>query len=334
LSSAGLTPSTAHPSSTSRAIDVETPAELLKYVFGPVPSRRLGLSLGVDLVALKTCTYDCVYCQIGRTSNRTVERRVYNPVEEVLRDIRTALERGPTPDYVTLSGSGEPTLHSGFGEVIRGVKGFSDVPVALLTNGSLFFDAQVREAALQADLVLPSLDAGDEATFQRVNRPHSALTLAQVVEGLVDFRREFAGAIWLEVFLVAGMTDTPEAVAKMKRLADRIKPDKIQLNTAVRPTAERYVCGVGKDRLEELAGIFEPPGEVIASFPRHEVRSRFVADRQKVLALLRRRPCTVEDVAYGLEVHLNEAIKHLTDLAEAGLIERERRAAGEYFKAV
>jgi wyosine [tRNA(Phe)-imidazoG37] synthetase (radical SAM superfamily) len=304
-----------------------------KYVFGPVPSRRLGLSLGVDLVPHKTCTYDCVYCQINRTTVLTLERREYNPTEQILREVREALERGPRPDYITLSGSGEPTLHVHFGDLIRSIKSFTDVPVALLTNGSLFCEPEVRRDACGADLVLPSLDAGDESAFRRVNRPHQDLALEQVVEGLAAFRKEFTGQIWLEVFLVAGDTDTPEAALRIKALADRIQPDRIQLNTAVRPTADADVEPLPQERMEELAQLFGPAAEVIANYPEKEVRSRFTGKRDDVLAMLQRRPCTIEDIARGLGIHRHEAIKHVTDLSNSGLVTTERRGEGQYFKA-
>jgi len=304
-----------------------------KRVFGPVPSRRLGLSLGVDLVPLKVCTYDCVYCQLGRTTRKTLDRAEYWPVEEILHDVRTALAGDPKPDYVTLSGSGEPTLHSGFGDVIRGIKALTRIPVVLLTNGSLFFDPRVRKDAGLADLVMPSLDAGDAEAFERVNRPDGALTFEKVVEGLVAFRGEFDGPIWLEVFLVAGVTDTPEEVMKIARHAERINPDEVQLNTAVRPTAEADVRPLARERMESLAELFTPTATSIADYPDTAVRARFASTREAVLALLQRRPCTLEDISAGLGIHRNEVTKHLADLGAAGAVTSRRRGSKDYFRA-
>lgn len=183
-------------------------------VYGPVPSRRLGWSLGVDLVPYKTCTYDCVYCQLGRTTRQTLERGEYVPTSQILEGVERALasleeHRGRRPDWIGLAGSGEPTLHSHLGEVVAAIKARTNVPVAVLTNGSLLWSRSVRQELAEADLVLPSLDAGDEALFHYVNRPHPDLDFDQVVQGLVDFRREFRRPIWLEVFLLGGVTDVP-----------------------------------------------------------------------------------------------------------------------------
>ncbi|MHC4592376.1 MAG: radical SAM protein, partial [Planctomycetota bacterium] len=167
------------------------------YTYGPVASRRLGRSLGVDLVPLKTCTFNCIYCQLGPTAHTTIERADYTPVAEVVSEVREHLAEGVTPDYITLGGSGEPTLHRSFGEVAAQIREGTDVPIALLTNGSLLHLPEVREACTAIDLVLPSLDAGDEETFRRINRPQPTITLAQVVAGLTALRREFQGEIWL-----------------------------------------------------------------------------------------------------------------------------------------
>ncbi len=175
-----------------------------RHVFGPVPSRRLGRSLGVDLVPFKTCSYDCIYCQVGRTTNQTIERKEWVPMDAVLDELKVKL--ACRPDYVTLSGSGEPTLHSRLGETIEHIQAMSDVPVAVLTNGSLLWQKEVREELALADAVLPSLDAGNGLKFAFINRPHPCLTFERMVEGLIAFRDEFPGQYWLEVFLLGGYT--------------------------------------------------------------------------------------------------------------------------------
>ena len=172
------------------------------YIFGPVPSRRLGRSLGVDLVPFKTCTYDCIYCQLGRTTNKTIQRKEWVPLDDVVTELETKLSS--QPDYITLSGSGEPTLYSRTGELIDRIKAVTNVPVAVLTNGSLLWNQEVRARLMNADLVVPSLDAGDEAMFRAVNRPHEDISFERMLQGLIDFRHEFQGKYWLEVFLLAG----------------------------------------------------------------------------------------------------------------------------------
>ena len=223
----------------------------MRYIFGPVPSRRLGRSLGVDLVPFKTCTYDCIYCQLGRTTNKTVERREWVPLDDVLAELKDKL--ATSPDYITLSGSGEPTLHSRIGEVIEQIRSLTDVPVAVLTNGSLLWQEDVRRQLVTADLVVPSLDAGNRTVFQVVNRPHPDISFEKLLEGLAAFRNEYGGMYWLEVFVLAGYTAIPAEAQKLAECVRRIAPDRVQLNTVTRPPAEDYAMAVDRQRLEELA---------------------------------------------------------------------------------
>ncbi|MCK4275198.1 MAG: radical SAM protein, partial [Phycisphaerae bacterium] len=228
----------------------------MSYIFGPVPSRRLGRSLGVDLVPFKTCTYDCVYCQLGRTTCKTVQRKEYVPLEDVLQELRSKLSS--QPDYITLSGSGEPTLYSKTGELIDRIKAMTNIPVAVLTNGSLLWQAEVRSQLMNADLVVPSLDAGDEAMFQAVNRPHEDITFERMLDGLIEFRREFQGQYWLEVMFLAGHNAIHSEAQNLAECVSLIKPDRVQLNTATRPPAEDYAVTVSQQRLSELAAMFDP----------------------------------------------------------------------------
>ena len=303
------------------------------YIFGPVPSRRLGLSLGVDLVPRKLCTLDCVYCQVGRTTDKRTERADFVPVADVLAELAETLPRVPRPDYITLSGSGEPTLNARLGEVIDGVRRLTDVPVAILTNGTLLGDPAVRRDCAKADLVVPSLDAGDEETFQRVNRPAAGLTLEGLVEGLAALRREFAGQMWLEVFFVAGVNDGDEQVAKIARLIDRIGPDRVQLNTATRPTAEAGVGAVSPERLAEIARQLGPRAEVVAGFAAQRTTRESEIREDQVLAMIRRRPVTADDIAAGLGAHPNEVAKAVGHLLESGAVVRTERGRQTYFEA-
>lgn len=306
---------------------------MAKYVYGPVPSRRLGRSLGVDLVPAKTCDLNCVYCQLGPTAETTVERAEYAPVHDVVDEVLARLAEGPRPDYVTLGGSGEPTLHCGFGDVAAGLRAAADVPIALLTNGTLFGLPAVRAACALIDLVLPSLDAGDEETFRRVNRPHPSITLGGVVEGLVALRREFEGQIWLEVFIVEGLNSSDEQVRAIRACVERIEPDRVQINTAVRPPAEEGVGAPPAERLEEIREMLGPGAEIIAPTPELADMPGARARRREVLALLRRRPCTLEDVAAGLGIHRHEASKHLRALIDEGSIRRRQRLYETYYEA-
>jgi len=175
------------------------------HVYGPVFSRRLGHSLGLDLVPLKVCSYDCLYCQLGRTTELTADRREYVRAKTIVAEVESLHAGGVRPDYITVSGSGEPTLHSGLGKIIRRIKEVTSIPVAVLTNGSLLWRPEVRRAVGRADLVLPSLDAGDERMFRRINRPHPSLTFETMLTGLQGFVTEYPGEVWLEVFLTNGI---------------------------------------------------------------------------------------------------------------------------------
>jgi len=305
--------------------------ERKRYVYGPVPSRRLGRSLGVDLVPFKTCTFDCVYCQLGRTTNKTYELREWHPLEEVLEDVEAALSSNP--DYITLSGSGEPTLFSRTGELIARIREMTHTPIALITNSSLLSNPEVRRAACGVDLAVPSLDAGSAESFRRVNRPADCVSFDEMVEGLVEFARRFEGRIWLEVMLVEGFTATEEEVERIARIARRLGPDRIQLNTPTRPPAEDEARPVPPERLEQFARMLGEKAEVIADFKLAEHGGEFQARREDVLSLLERRPCTLDDVAAGLDVHPNEALKHIDALLADGLVVAVGRGGRTYYEA-
>ena len=292
----------------------------MTHVFGPVPSRRLGHSLGVDLLPFKTCTYDCIYCQLGRTTNKTLARKQYVPLSDVLADVKRKLEDGVKADYITLSGSGEPTLFSELGPLVTSLKSMTDVPIAVLTNGSLLWDEEVRRALLPVDLVVPSLDASDAAMFEYVNRPCRGISFERMVEGLVRFRQEFARPIWLEVMLLGGVTSGEQEAQALMAHINRIQPDKVQLNTVVRPPAEAFARPVSPARMEELANLFGSRAEVVTDFREAHQEPEAAAKREDVLDLLRRRPCSIGDVASGLDIHRNEAVKHVQHLMEEGAV--------------
>ena len=293
-----------------------------RYVYGPVPSRRLGRSLGVDLVPFKACTFDCVYCQIGRTTNKTVERLEYLPAEAILNEVKRKLALGDLPDYITFSGSGEPTLNSRIGDLIRAIKGMTNIPVAVLTNGSLLWMKEVQEELMAADLVIPSLDAGDEKLFKYVNRPHGDLSFEQVVTGLVEFTRRFPGQVWLEVLLLKGVTGLPSHIEKIAALVKHIAPARVQLNTVCRPPSEEFAFPLSLEELLSAKELLPGMVEIIREDgPDHFDVSVFSESREEdVLALLRRRPCTSEDIADGLGIHVTEALKRLNVLVNLGKV--------------
>jgi len=304
-----------------------------KYLYGPVPSRRLGRSLGVDIVPFKLCTLDCVYCQLGRTTEITIERGDFVPIEAVLAELREKLSEGLEADYITVSGSGEPTLNSRLGEFVESIKKITTIPVAILTNGTLMYREDVRAACAKADVVLPSLDAGDERTFQRINRPHKDISIEKLIDGLSEFRKEFAGQIWLEVFLVGDMNTDIEQIDKIKDAIERIRPDKIQLNTAVRPTADADIRRLDAEKLKTIATQLGPKCEVVADFSYHFTDKYAENMAEDVLSMLKRRPCSLNDICSALGIPHNETLKYISHFQSQGRIESERRDGTTYFKA-
>jgi len=302
------------------------------YIFGPVPSRRLGRSLGVDLVPFKTCTYDCIYCQLGQTTNKTLVRKEWVPANTVIEQTRDAVST-TEPDFITLSGSGEPTLNSSFGRIITEIKSFTDIPVALLTNGSLLWQEDVRDAAALADLVIPSLDAGSEDCFRKVNRPCEGLSFEQMIDGLMSFRSRYDGEVWLEVFLLAGLNATESEIPEMIRLAERMNFNRIQLNTVSRPACESYAFPVPENQLLRYSARFGPNAEIIADYSNVHEREQFKATGEQVLDLLRHRPCTVEGISDGLAIHRNEAVKYIEDLLSKGKISMTEHNGLKYYSA-
>lgn len=299
------------------------------YVFGPVPSRRLGLSLGVDLLPRKTCTYDCLYCQVGRTTDRCAEPRDLVPVEAVTRQVAERL-RECSADVVTLSGSGEPTLHSGIHRVIGAVREVMDMQVAVLTNGSLLWRPEVRERLLAAHKVLPTLTSGYEETFQRIHRPHPQITLERLLEGLSAFRKEYRGLFLLEVVLLAGLNDTDREVERLREVIGRIAPDRVQLNTVARPPADPGAVALDRDRLKAIMTFLGNRAEIVAEFQRKGTRGAGNGGRE-LLEMIRRRPVRAEEACktLGLDpVTFQDLIRGFLD---KGLVREEEHLGTTFY---
>ncbi|MHC4623346.1 MAG: radical SAM protein [Planctomycetota bacterium] len=302
-------------------------------LYGPVPSRRLGLSLGVDIVPFKLCTLDCIYCQLGATTEKTLQRKDYVAVEDILAQMRGKIAGGLEADFVTIGGSGEPTLHCRLGEIVQSIKQITDIPVAILTNGTLLYRQDVRADCAGADVVLPSLDAGDEETFQRINRPHADISIEKVIRGLSCFRSEFSGQIWLEVLFLEGVNTSCEQIAKIREAVERIRPDKVQLNTAVRPTAQSGLEKLDPDSLRAIADQLGPNAEVVADFePPHRPRHTSTGPAE-VLSMLKRRPCSVEDVCSALGLSREQALRHIAELKQQGVVDSTDKEGATFFKA-
>lgn len=304
-----------------------------RHLFGPVHSRRLGVSLGVDLVPQKTCTFDCVYCECGKTTCLTCERREYVPTDRVIAELDAYLATAPDLDYVTFAGSGEPTLHSGIGEIIGFIKDrYPRYRVAVLTGSALLSDPDVRAALMRADLVVPSLDAVSEEVFQALNRPHQGLTAGQVLEGILAFSREFPGEVWLEVFIAPGFNDTGEELQRLKDAIAAIGPDRVQVNTLDRPGTDIRVRPAAPLALERIAATLG--GEAIGAACTDRALPPEERDAVEViLATIRRRPCTSSDLAALLGIRPAEVAKRLRVLEAAGLIEPVRETRGIFYRA-
>jgi wyosine [tRNA(Phe)-imidazoG37] synthetase (radical SAM superfamily) len=306
-------------------------ASLPSYTYGPVPSRRLGLSLGVDIVPAKVCTLDCVYCQVGRTTKKSTVRQDFLDINAVLAELQAKLQAGLRADYITLGGSGEPTLNSRLGDLIDGIRRLTDIRVAILTNGTLLDRADVRAECAKADVVCPTLDAAETAVFEAVHRPAPGITIEKLVFGLEQFRREFEGEIWLEVFLVAGVNTEGAHIAKIKDLIRRTRPDKVHLNTAVRPPAEPDVRAVSAEMLDAIAREIGGNCEVIPAPPAAGSERQAKRVQADIVSVLKRRPCSVDDICTGLAMERDEVLKHLAHLQALGGITSQRRGDITYF---
>jgi wyosine [tRNA(Phe)-imidazoG37] synthetase (radical SAM superfamily) len=283
---------------------------------------------------MKTCSQNCIYCQLGKDAPPVTERKEYVPIIEVLDELRRKTSEGLEADYITISGSGEPTLNSGLGKLIDGIHDLTDIPVAVITNGTLLSQPDVREACCKADVVLPSLDAGDAETFEKINQPQHTLDFSTFAEGLIQFREEYTGQIWLEVFFCEGVNTSESAVISLKKWIDQINPDKIQINTAVRPVAHPQAVRVEPERLNQIAQTLSPKAEVIADFSKQTMRAGSKAAHQEVLETLRRRPCSLDDLEQGLGIDREDLKKTLDFLECTSKITGEYKGSVKYYKAL
>jgi wyosine [tRNA(Phe)-imidazoG37] synthetase (radical SAM superfamily) len=303
------------------------------HLYGPVPSRRLGRSLGIDLVPRKICTYDCIYCQIGNTTEKTLARKEYVPVREIIEEVERFLKEGtPSIDHLSLSGSGEPTLHSQIRSVIEGIKAITSIPVAVITNGSLLYEEEVRQDLLRADIVLPSLDAVSSDVFMRINRPRPEFSVEKVIEGLVEFRKIYEGQIWLEILFCKGINDVKEELLRMKKVVDRIQPDLIHLNTVVRPPSENWAAPLGRKEMEEIKAFFGKSASIISEFDRHPSMVSEMHIKEEILKILKRRPLSLSDLSKGMGISKNELDRHIKPLMKEGKIQSRLFGDSVYYE--
>jgi len=304
------------------------------YLFGPVPSRRLGISLGVDLVLMKTCTLNCIYCECGESTNLTLERKEYVPFTTVKKELSLYFENNPVPDYITFSGSGEPTLNSRIGDVLNFIKNYiHDIPVALLTNGTLFSQKQVREDIKAATVIIPSLDAATEKVFRKINRPSPHLKVDKIIEGLIQLRKEYRGKLWLEIFIVPGMNDTEQELTALKQAIDKIEPDQIQLNTLDRPGPVPTLRAATRQELEHVIDFWQiEKAAIIADVPEHKESFPYRKDTASaILGTIARRPCTLKDLSDILGLHTGEVKKYIDSLQTDKKIKVVKQKRGLFY---
>ncbi len=292
----------------------------MKYVFGPVPSRRLGQSLGIDTIPLKTCNWNCVYCQLGRTMPLTNERREYVLDENILFEVQQVLSSHANGgiDWVTFVGSGEPTLHSYLGEIIRRVKTLTALPVAVITNGSLLYLPEVRQELSVAEAVLPTLDAGTAELYRKINRPHPDVTFERLVDGLVAFRREYRGKLWVEVMLVKGLNDTSQALEDIAKVLRRVKPDAVHINLPTRPPAETWVQPTDEEGLMRAISILGEAAEVLHTAEGSFDLSGYKNIADAVIGIITRHPMRQDELERTLARWSPDQVKEVLANLEAG----------------
>ncbi len=306
-----------------------------RHIFGPVLSRRLGLSLGIDLVPFKTCPYDCAYCECGHTTVKTITRQNFFPAEEVTAELREVLSYRPYLDSITLAGSGEPTLARSLGPVIARVKHeYPEYTISVLTNGSLLTSPDIREELLPADRVIPTLSTISQSTFECIHNPHTSLKIESIINGMVEFRSMYQGALWLEVFVIPGLNTTDKELSGLKVAIEQINPDHVQLNTVDRPPAEGWVGSATRTEMDRVrsalgrSGI-EIAGRKLPASPAGQVKS---GASDLIRATLSRRPSTVEDLVRSSGLSGGEVSKILGTLERTGEVISQRMMRGVFYK--
>jgi wyosine [tRNA(Phe)-imidazoG37] synthetase (radical SAM superfamily) len=308
---------------------------MYKYLFGPVPSRRLGMSLGIDLIPKKVCSLDCVYCEVGKTTKLTTDRLEYVKYDKVIAELRDFMSSNPKIDYITFSGSGEPTLNSRIGDVLNFVKeNYPNVKTAVLTNGTLLSDKKLRQDLLEADVILPSLDAAGQEAFVKINRPAAGIVLQDYIQGIIDLRKEYRGKIWLEVLFLKGYNDSEDELIRLKEAIEKIKPDSVQLNTLDRPGTVDGLIALTKEELQHIIDFWGfDHVEIIANQIERTTISSYRSDVESaILETIARRPCTLDDLHRLLGIHVNEINKYLGTLETEGKITTQSLERGVFYE--
>lgn len=308
---------------------------MYKYLFGPVPSRRLGMSLGIDLVPKKVCSLDCVYCEVGKTTKLTLERKEYIPLDKIKNELTNYFNHNPNPDYITFSGSGEPVLNCRINDVLQFTKKVKpNIPVAVLTNGTMLFDKTVRKDIMDADVVLPSLDAATNGVFKKINRPAKGLTIDKYIQGIIDFKNSYKGKLWLEIFILPGYNDFKDELIALKKAMQKINPDLIQLNTLDRPGTIPNLRGATKKEMQDIIDFWELDNvEIISKASERKNIQSYRSDIETaIVETIQRRPCTIDDLNQILGMHIHEINKYLDVLDAEDKIEIIEGERGYFYQ--
>ena len=308
---------------------------MFKSLFGPVPSRRLGMSLGIDLVPKKVCSLNCIYCEVGETTLLTTERKEYVSYKIIKNELEVYFKNNPDPEYITFSGSGEPTLNNRINDIIDIIKLYKpNIPIALLTNGTLLNKKETRKEIYRTNIVLPSLDAVENDIFKLINRPDPSIILNEYINGLIEFRKEYTGKIYLEIFILPGYNDNHNHIKKMKKIIKKIEPDKIQLNTLDRPGTIQNIRAATNEEIIQIIEIINMTNtEIIANLQNRKNIISYRKDAEEaILETISRRPCTLNDLSNILGIHINEINKYLNVLEEDNKIEVIKQERGFFYK--
>ncbi len=294
------------------------------FIFGPVKSRRLGISLGVDIIPYKTCSYDCIYCELGATTNLCITRQIFYPTNEIHRQVESFIRNPFSPgiDVITFAGDGEPTLAKNLGEVIRRIKDITPIPVAVLTNSSLLWMEEVRDELMYADFVLPSIDAVSEEAFMKIDRPAGELSIEKILDGVYRFSRIYKGRLIPEIMLIEGINDSDTEIKTIVTYLEKLNPDRVQLNIVDRYTTEKEIHSPSPDRLNEIKNLFPPgiPVDIAGQDPDIFSLVNRESVEEKILAYLSRRPAVPGDLAAALGISAEVLFPALSNLEDQGKI--------------
>lgn len=305
------------------------------HIFGPVASRRLGRSLGIDLLPFKTCSYNCVYCECGKTTDHRTRRQEFFPPTEILEELDQILDKKPNLDYITFAGSGEPTLSLSIGQIINHLKDqYPGYRVAVLTNGSLLHLPEVRNELIRADLIIPTFSSACQETHEKIHRPCPGLTVSSLIDGIVHLREVFSGQIWIEVFLVPSLNTPKDELLSIRKTILQIRPDKIQLNALDRPGTESWITSPEPSEIESIRSFFAETGidtEIIGTNPPLPYSSYDTSVLARIEETLQRRPCTVDDIARMTGLRQNEVMKKIAELLKQGVIQTKHGERGTFY---